>query len=191
MTNFAFFFNAAAFVWKSSLSACLQELQNLMAKQHDEELQRLRIDLEEMQQSSRKVHGQLSYLEVRWGCLHVLFLVNRVFFWMVMREWVVGCLNMREDSKRKMTLGRILVHEFYCSKGSNPGVQRRYFGFIILIQKKRFMEEVLEVTFYCWWFGNPGSHHLLSMKPFEKWWNILHINRFSWIPSINVLCTFE
>lgn len=36
-----------------------------MAKQHDEELQRLRIDLEEMQQSSRKVHGQLSYLEVR------------------------------------------------------------------------------------------------------------------------------
>ena len=89
------FFSAAAFVWKS-LSACLQELQNLMAKQHDEELQRLRIDLEEMQQSSRKVHGQLSYLEVRWGCLHVLFLVNRVFFWMVMREWVVGCLNMRE-----------------------------------------------------------------------------------------------
>lgn len=59
------FFSAAAFVWKSSLSACLQELQNLMAKQHDEELQRLRIDLEEMQQSSRKVHGQLSYLEVR------------------------------------------------------------------------------------------------------------------------------
>lgn len=59
------FFNSAAFVWKSSLSACLQELQNLMAKQHDEELQRLRTDLEEMQQSSRKVHGQLSYLEVR------------------------------------------------------------------------------------------------------------------------------
>eukprot|EP00434_Breviolum_minutum_P004645 symbB.v1.2.004095.t1/scaffold200.1/size464218/25 len=51
--------------WRWCFGNCfvIQELQNLMAKQHDEELQRLRIDLEEMQQSSRKVHGQLSYLE--------------------------------------------------------------------------------------------------------------------------------
>lgn len=75
-----------------------------------------------------------------------VFFGKQGVFWMVMREWVVGCLNMREVLK-KMTLGRILVHDFYCSKGSNPGVQTRYFGFIILIQKKRFMEEVLEVTF--------------------------------------------
>ena len=52
-------------MFRSPRLLLLQELQNLMAKQHDEELQRLRIDLEEMQQSSRKVHGQLSYLEVR------------------------------------------------------------------------------------------------------------------------------
>ena len=38
----------------------------------------------------------------------MLFLVNRVLFWMVMREWVVGCLNMREVSKKKDDSGEDL-----------------------------------------------------------------------------------
>ena len=40
-----------------------QELRDLMAKQHDEELQQLRDDLEQMQQSSRKAHHAMSKLE--------------------------------------------------------------------------------------------------------------------------------
>eukprot|EP00435_Cladocopium_sp_Y103_P050068 s27_g15.t1 len=46
---------------------CLQELRDLMAKQHDEELQRLREDLEQTQQSSRKAHHAVSKLEEPMG----------------------------------------------------------------------------------------------------------------------------
>ena len=46
-----------------------------MAKQHDEELQRLREDLEQTQQSSRKAHHAVSKLEEPMeaaGCSHMV-----------------------------------------------------------------------------------------------------------------------